>query len=258
MCNPKWLFIAICFSTLAQSAALTVSGQLSTSTVNGTNLGAGTYTSDQLSNLGSLIGTVSSGSFSGPSVWVLLGGNASGTASNVITDSSKNAILRSYLLATNTNGARFIISLGEVNPFFGGAASTAPFIAADGGNSSPALIFPGQGAEGRNVQDLGSLTVLSVPQPSIGPGGPSTSFQLTGNVRNPGQYGNQQLRSLPAVTETVAGNTYTGVRLWNFLDVSGSDIFEQYVLAEGTDGYEVLFSLAELDPAFGAPNGLCA
>ena len=31
-----------------------------------------------------------------------------------------------------------------------------------------------------------------------------------------------------------------------------SDILNQYVVTAGTDGYEVLFSLAELDPAFGA------
>jgi hypothetical protein len=185
-----------------------------------------------------------------------LGGNLTGTASNVITDSGKNAILRSYLLATNSSGSQYIISLGEIDPFFGGGNSSSPFVSFAGGNGSAALIFPDPSAAGRNIDNLSSLQVLSVAVPKAGVGGVSTSVSLAGNVKSPGVYTASDLQAFPATTQTVNGNTYTGVALWDFLGANRSSEFGQYVLAEGTDGYEVLFSLAELDPALGAPLDL--
>jgi hypothetical protein len=216
-------------------------------------LGAGSYTSDQLSAAGNALGTVSAEGYTGVSLWGLLGGNSTGTVSNVITDSGKNAILRSYLLATNSSGSQFIISLGEIDPFFGGGKSSSPFVSFAGGNGTAALIFPDLSEAGRNISSLTSLQVLSVSAPPVGAGGVSTSVLLAGNVKNPGVYTRSDLQSFPATTQTVNGNTYTGVALWDFLGANRSEEFNQYVLAEGTDGYEVLFSLAELDPALGAP-----
>jgi hypothetical protein len=46
-------------------------------------------------------------------------------------------------------------------------------------------------------------------------------------------------------------NTYTGVPLWTFLSPSDSNSLDQYVITAATDGYEVVLSLAELDPSFG-------
>jgi hypothetical protein len=48
------------------------------------------------------------------------------------------------------------------------------------------------------------------------------------------------------------GDTYTGLPFFSLIDPSDPDILNQYVVTAGTDGYEVLFSLAELDPAYGA------
>jgi len=75
------------------------------------------------------------------------------------------------------------------------------------------------------------------------------------------------LEALPATTETVtyfaAGTpvtaTFTGVSLWTLLTDAGiitdptvkNDILNYYVLATGSDGYEAIFSLGELDPMFG-------
>jgi hypothetical protein len=69
-------------------------------------------------------------------------------------------------------------------------------------------------------------------------------------------YSAADLQNLPLVTRTVNGGTYTGMALWSFLGANTTNEFTQYVLAEGTDGYQVLFSLAELDPSLGAPLDL--
>ncbi len=247
---------ALCSAAFADPITLNISGSLTASNLNGANVGAGTYTTRQLSGIGGAVGTISAGVYVGVPLWSLLGGNSAGTTSDVVTDSGKNSILRSFLVATNSVGSQFVISLGEVDPFFGGASTTAPFVAFAGGNGNPALIFPGAGATGRNVQDLASLQVLSLAAPPVGPGGLSANLLLSGNVSNPGLYGLADLKSLPAVSETISGDTYTGVPLWSFLGVNTGNEFNQYVLALGSDGYESLFSLAELDPALGAPLDL--
>src|SRR5262249_2398281 len=52
-------------------------------------------------------------------------------------------------------------------------------------------------------------------------------------------------------TVTVSGDTYTGVPLFDFIDSNASNIADQLVITAGTDGYEVAFALAEIDPALG-------
>ena len=75
-------------------------------------------------------------------------------------------------------------------------------------------------------------------------------------MSHPGTYTAADLQNLPSVTQAVNGDTYTGVALWSFLGANTTNEFTQYVLAEGADGYQVLFSLAELDPSLGAPLDL--
>jgi hypothetical protein len=86
-------------------------------------------------------------------------------------------------------------------------------------------------------------------------------------VQTPGFFTLSGLQALPATTETVtyisAGTpvtaTFTGVSLWTLLSDAGivtnpaikNDILNYYVLATGSDGYEAIFSLGELDPMFG-------
>ena len=245
---------------MADSTVLTVSGMVASSSVNGTGVGAGTYSLAQLGAVGSVVGTVTENGNTGIPLWSLLGGNSSGN-SDVITstpsaDNSKNAILRSYILATSVTGTQSLLSLGEIDPFFGGTGQVPDFISFSAADGKPQLVFPATGASARNVIDLASLQILSAPALPIGAGGTSSSFSLSGTTSNAGIYTASNLQSLPTVTETVSGDTYTGVAFWNLVGAGGNNELNSYVLAAGTDGYEVLYSLAELDPAFGAPQDL--
>ena len=247
-------------SLMADSFTLDVTGMVSSSTVDGVPVGAGTYTLSQLATTGGAVGSVTSNDLTGVPLWALLGGNSAG-GSDVVTatptdDNGKNAILRSYVLATSVSGAQSIVSLGEIDPFFGGTGSVPAFIAYSGTDGKPELVFPGATVSGRNVADLESLQILAAPALPSGSGGPSAAVSLSGNVAQPGNYTLAALQALPSTSETVSGDTYTGVPLWTFLNPTGSNVLNQYVLASGTDGYEVLFSLAELDPALGAPLDL--
>jgi hypothetical protein len=202
-------------------------------------------------------GEVTIGSTTGYSLWGLLGGaKASSPTSPVygaITtstppgDNGKNAILRYYLLATSTSGARSLVSLGEIDPQFSGGPNELVTVTGD----TASLVFTGSGAGGRDLGNLASLQLLSAPA-LAGPGGQSAAVTLVGNVGRPGSYTLSDLESLPALSETVNGHAYTGVPFFDLIDPSDPDILDQYVVTAGTDGYEVLLSLAELDPMLGA------
>ena len=246
-------------SVWADSITLSVSGMVTSSDVNGVTVGAGSYTAQQLAAVGSAVGTVTANGLTGVPLWSLLGGNSAGN-SDVFTstpagDNGKNAILRSYVLATSVTGAQSIVSAGEIDPFFGGTGSVPDFIAFSGTDGKPELVFPGANAGGRNVVGLASLQILAAPALTSGAGGTSTSLTLAGSVARPGSYTLADLQTLPTTTVTVSGDTYTGVALWTLLHPDSS-ISTGYVLASGTDGYEVLYSLAELNPALGAPEDL--
>jgi hypothetical protein len=103
---------------------------------------------------------------------------------------------------------------------------------------------------------------------------PSTSVSVWGAVDRPSTFGAAGLAALPPVTQTdtfAAGSTpqthtYTGPTLWSALGATGiqttpgvkNDVLDRYLLATGTDGYRVVFSLGELDPAFGNRPDLLA
>jgi hypothetical protein len=228
----------------------------------------GSYSTTVLSSVAIGSDTVSSGGLTGISLWGLLGGaNSSSSTSptyGAITtstpngDDGKNAILRYYLLATGAGGQQSIISLGEIDPNFGGTAPVPAFVAFQGGSgllTSPELIVPG--AAGRDLLGLTSLELLSVAALPNGAGGVSTSVQLSGAVTNPGSYNQAALQALPSVTETVGTDMYTGVPLWTFLGPSNNNSNDQIVTVQATDGYEVVYSLAEFDPSLGGnPNDL--
>ena len=201
-------------------------------------------------------GLVMAGGVTGYSLWSLLG---TITTSTPPGDNGKNAILRYYVLATGANGSQSLVSLGEINPTFTGTAN--PDLVTVSGNTA-SLAFTLPGAAGRDVTNLTSLQLLSVPAlpalPSGSPTPPSTSVTLAGNVSFPGAYTFQgsDPQNVPPIMETVNNDTYTGPPLFNLIDPSDPNILNQYVVTAGTDGYEVLFSLAELDPAFGASTAL--
>jgi hypothetical protein len=198
-------------------------------------------------------GLVTVGGVTGYSVWGLLG---TVTTTTPPGDNGKNAILRYYVLATATNGNQSLIALGEINPTFSGSAN--PDLVTFSGNTA-SLAFTLPGAAGRDLTNLTSLQLLSVPAlPLVTNAQPSTSVMLAGNVSFPGAYTFQgsDAQNVPAITETVSGDTYTGPPLFTLIDPSDPNILNQYVVTAGTDGYEVLFSLAELDPAFGASTAI--
>ena len=104
--------------------------------------------------------------------------------------------------------------------------------------------------------------------------GPSTSVVVSGAVDHPTSYTAATLNALPQVTQTdtfASGttpqtHTYTGPTIWNAVNAAGvqttpgvkNDILDRYVLATGTDGYRVVYSMGELDPAFGNRADLVA
>jgi len=207
-------------------------------------------------------GLVTVGGVTGYSLWGLLGGAPASSPTSPVYgaittttppgDNGKNAILRYYVLATSAGGSQSLISLGEINPTFTGSAN--PDLVTFSGNTA-SLAFTLPGAGGRDVPNLTSLQLLSVPAlPSVTNPQPSTSVALAGNVSFPGAYTFQGAdpQNVSPITETVSGDTYTGPPFFALIDPSDPNILNQYVVTAGTDGYEVLFSLAELDPAFGA------
>jgi len=228
----------------------------------------GSYSTAALSSVATGGDTVSSGGLTGISLWGLLGGaNSSSptsptygaiTTSTPTGDNGKNAILRYYLLATGAGGQQSVISLGEIDPNFGGTAPVPAFVAYQGGSgllTSPQLIVPGAG--GRGLLGLTSLELLSVAALPNGAGGVSTSVQLSGAVTNPGSYNLAALQEFSPVAETIGTDMYTGVPLWTFLDPGNSNSTNKIVTVQATDGYEAVLSLAELDPSLGGnPNDL--
>src|ERR1700730_12667704 len=206
------------------------------------------------------------GSFTGPTLWTLL--NTVGLQ----TPAVKNGVLGQYVVAQGSDGYTSLFSLGELAPHFGG--SNPQVLVAYQQNGAPLgstgfarTVAAKDNFGGRYVSNLANLEVGTTPSnPSQG-GGTTTQLSLSGAVQTPGVYTLSSLEALPATTETVtylAGGTpvtatFTGVSIWTLLTDAGivtdpaikNDILNYYVLATGSDGYEAIFSLGELDPMFG-------
>jgi hypothetical protein len=265
-------------STGETSFAAPVSSQLTLDGAIGT---PGTYDYASLSALSPTTQTVTytsagtpvTNTFTGTGLWTLL--NAAGGIPPI--PGVKNSSLLNYVLATGSDGYQAVFSGGELNPKFGGKAATPDMVAyADTGGPLGAsgfarTVVPGDTAGGRYVSNLVDLHVGQAPVlPGTG-GDLSTQFTLAG-VATPGAYDLTALQALPAttVTATYTGpsggitDTYTGVSLWTLLNEAGlilnpankNDVLRQYVEAVGSDGYGAIFSLGELDPAFGGSSSL--
>ena len=123
------------------------------------------------------------------------------------------------------------------------------------------------------IRALSALAVLFAV-PAAFAAGASTSVVVSGAVDHPTNYTAATLGALPQVTQTdtfLAGttpqtHTWTGPTLWSAISATGlqtapgvkNDILNRYVLATGTDGYRVVYSLGELNPAFGNRADLVA
>jgi hypothetical protein len=118
------------------------------------------------------------------------------------------------------------------------------------------------------------LVLLPAVFLSAGAAGPTTSFSIGGAGLEARNVSLDDLQALSAVTQTVAfetshgaqTRTFTGASLWSLLERSGltnaagarREMLDRLVVATGSDGYTVVFSLPELDPAFGNKQSLVA
>jgi len=105
---------------------------------------------------------------------------------------------------------------------------------------------------------LGLLLSLGV----LGAQAPPASIQVAGAVKQPLTLTADDLATMPRATVKTIGNgtetIYQGVWLHEVLKRAGvpqggalrGKALAGYVLAEAQDGYQVVFSLGELDPAF--------
>lgn len=104
---------------------------------------------------------------------------------------------------------------------------------------------------------------------------PATQLSVTGAVQQPTTHNASTLRLLPPSTQTVTftsgsgsqAHTDQGTSLWGVLSTTvgiatdaavKNDILGMYVVATGSDGYKALFSMGELNPAFGNQPDLIA
>jgi hypothetical protein len=169
------------------------------------------------------------------------------------------------VLGTGSSGAQSAVSLGQIDPSCVGNSATAPFVAYQtaGGSllTTPQLVVPGA-PMGSTIQDLTSLQLLSVSAVvPPGLGGQSKGVTVSGNVTTPNTTYTQFPGNFTPTTLNVFNssnqitNTYTGIPLATFLNVS-SDVqaSSQIVVAVGTDGYEVVYSLNELLNMDGTAN----
>jgi hypothetical protein len=220
--------------------------------LSGPDSNAGSYSVPALQAAAASDGTATDGSLTGVSLWGLLGGASGGVlTSTPAGDNGKNAILRYYVVGTSATGQQSVVSLGEIDPNFGTTSAFIAYQHSGGGLlSAPELVVAG--APGRDLTNLASLQLMAVPALPSGGSGASASVTLSGSVSRPGTYSAADLISdFTSVTETVSGDTYTGVKLFSFINSNDSNITGQIVAAQATDGYEVVYSLAELDPALG-------
>ncbi|MBV8619956.1 MAG: molybdopterin-dependent oxidoreductase [Curvibacter sp.] len=89
---------------------------------------------------------------------------------------------------------------------------------------------------------------------------------VVGDVQQEMLLSRADLLRLPQQQVLVDGKTYSGVLLWDVLmaarlaPASGlkNPTLSMYVVAKASDGYQALFSVPELDPAYGARRVLLA
>ena len=211
-------------------------------------------------------GTVSD-TFTGPTLWGVLQ-----AAGGITTDpAAKNGVLRTYVVATGSDGYSAVISAGEISPQFGNRQDLVATF--DRLNQLPSpdgfarIVATGDVAGGRYVSNLTNLAVMSAPaQPGSG-GGVTSSLAVQGAVNTSLGFTLPSLQALTPYTQTVtytAGgtpvtDTYTGALLWDVLNRAGvqtdpsikNDILGKLVTATGSDGYQASFALGELSPSFG-------
>src|SRR5713101_5752089 len=114
------------------------------------------------------------------------------------------------------------------------------------------------------IASLGLLIyIVTQALPQAATVGESRGLAITGAVERPLNLQISDLEKMPHISLEVKDHdgsltTYEGVPLAELLKLAGAPIGEKlrganmanYILAEATDGYRVVFALPELDPAF--------
>lgn len=208
--------------------------------------------------------------YTGTSLWGLLDG-----AGLVTRPGVKNDVLNRYVLATGSDGYKTVFSLGELNPGFGNRPDLVAYAETVNGQSQSLgadgfarVTAPGDVKGGRYVSNLVNLDVRSSGAKAAGQGGGvSSAFSVSGAVTASRSFDLQALQALPSITRVVNGVSYTGVSFWDLLNSTvgialdptvKNDVLGKYVVATGSDGYQVVFSLGELNPGFGNQPDLIA
>jgi DMSO/TMAO reductase YedYZ molybdopterin-dependent catalytic subunit len=98
--------------------------------------------------------------------------------------------------------------------------------------------------------------------------GTSPSFTVSGAVTRRATFDLAALQALPATTQAVGGNSYTGVSLWALLNDASvglrpdtavrNPVLSMYAVLVGSDGYRAVVSLAEIAPESGNRTALVA
>jgi len=105
------------------------------------------------------------------------------------------------------------------------------------------------------------------PAQQAGGGELAPTIRLAGAVQQPRSLDLAALKSLPVSREMQDGRRYTGVTLWGLLNAAGglaipasprNAALAYYVVAIGSDGYQAVFSLSEIDPSIGDRQVLVA
>jgi hypothetical protein len=121
------------------------------------------------------------------------------------------------------------------------------------------------------------LTLGPVAADAACPGGPTTTFTVTGQVKNPTIFDIHRLQQLPTAQQnityfaagTVTSQSFTGALLWDLLNnspVGGivvdpsikNDILHKIVIVTGSDCYQSVFGAGEIDPFFGGSQVMVA
>lgn len=218
-------------------------------------------------NDASLTGTTvmaNSSAYVGSSVYGLIMG--AGFLSPTQVNGNPNGNLLDYVVVTSTSGQSVVLSEGEIDPGFGGHTTATTDIIATAMNGTPIapqLIVPGDvngGMGGRDIASIASISVVEAgPNLAAIAGQPTTQFSISGNLASPGMY----TSLAPSVTENVSyrsgsgttNATFTGSAIYTLLANSGlttdpAAILDDYLVATGSDGYGVVYSLGELDPTY--------
>src|SRR5262245_43495583 len=208
--------------------------------------------------------------FTGADLWTLLDSRGIKADTPAKTD-----FLRKYVVARGSDGYRAAFSLAELRPDFGNRGSLVAYAELIDGkpvdlksSGYVRVTAPGDVRGGRYVTGLVRIDVRSSASMKTGNGGgASMSFDVSGAVVRPATFDLAALQALPVVERTVGSNVYRGVSLWELLDKTAGlaldaavkgDVLARYVVATGSDGYQALFTLGELHPAFGAQPVLIA